>query len=317
MKVELLTIFLFLNLFCKLASAQWNDEVFLLQDPESHQVNPKIKKVRPKNYESKEKSKDVKSSEVIVTESPEARKPSQVDINSENDNLKKQGLIKNYVDLMAGFRRLNLASKFNYKDYYGETPTVGVKAVLQSGLWSWHLNYNTGFYYQAAKYKNLRLRDELAQIGFSKKYFSNNDEMYFGLSYFENQIVNENNNTAFIDNRSTGIFFTLEKRFQLDESMDIGSALSIAPWVSYKENITQTGIATGVSPSGAIETLKIGVSEKLDANSYLLLEGVLNWTQVQFKGSPSVADPISNESLNNVNINGEDYSFQIGIRWLN
>lgn len=316
MKFRILVLFLFLNVFCKLASAQWNDEVFLLQDPENHHPPSKIKKNRNSPNNTIERKKEL-SRPHEADKGEEARKPSQEDVNEQLTAKDPDPKDFNYVDVLFGFRKMDQVSKFSFKDFYGETPTIGVKAGIDSGLWSWYLLYDTGFYYQVAKHNELRLRDEMLQVGFFKKIKGEFENLYFGMAYFENQIINENQNTDFVGNKKNGLTFSIEKLIALDESMTITPSVSITPWINYSEIITQKEIKTGSSPSGIAELLRLVVSEKLNDNTHVLFQGHFNWTQVQFKGTTSVVDPKDGVYHDHVRVNDESYSFQIGFRWFN
>jgi hypothetical protein len=311
MRVIVTIIVLFLNFFCKLASAQWNDDALLLREPTSQEVSPKKKKVKTRTSVQLENKKNP---EIIDTE---VRKPNQVLILPDVAPEETEERPETIVDMWAGFREVKQSSRFAYNNISGGTPTVGVKASLSSSDWSWYFLYDTGFYYQIAKNPLLRLRDENLQIGFLKRSTGILGGIYYGLSYFDNQIVNENQNTDFVGNKKSGIAFLLQLPQSLDESTSLIYGLSVSPIVNYKEMIYQNSIRSGDSATAMTNAIQFGVVEKLDESNSLLINTAYSWTQVQFSGSTSVIDPVLNESIQGLKVREENISIQIGYRWIN
>jgi hypothetical protein len=309
MKANPIIIIIFLNLFCKLASAQWIDDALLLRDSDSQSIVIKKKKSKLRSLPTPEHKK-----EPLFTEE-ELRKPNQVLSIPEVLELKPSPGPQSNIDLWVGFRKMDQASKFIYKNFKGETPVVGVKASAIFNNWSWFLLYDTGFYYQIVSKSHLRLRDENLQVGFLNKLTDLPWELYYGVSAFENTIVNENLNTDFIGNKKSGVSILFQKAHVVDESMVFVFGLSLSPLIIYKETTSQHEINSGRSASVMMNALQFGVAEKLDENDSLLLNASFNWTEVQFGGVSSVVDPGSNEFIQGVRVHEENYNFQIGYRW--
>lgn len=312
MRVIVTIIVLFLNLFCKLASAQWNDDALLLRETTSQEVSPKKKKVKARTSVQLENKKN---SEILDSE---VRKPNQVVILPEvmTAELIEERPETN-VDMWAGFRELKQSSRFAYNNISGGTPTVGVKASLSFNDWSWYLLYDTGFYYSIVKNSQLRLRDENLQLGFLKRSKDIWGGIYYGLSYFDNQIVNENQSTDYVGNKKSGLALLLEIPQNLDESTSLIYGLSVSPIVNYKEMIYQNSIRSGESATAMTNAIQFGVIEKLDESNSLLINATYSWTQVQFSGATSVIDPVSNDSIQGLKIREENINIQIGYRWIN
>jgi hypothetical protein len=292
-----------------LASAQWNDDALLLRGSELQSIAVKKKRNRTQTSVVLEKKK----LPAAITE--ELRKPNQVILPPEVVVEAVPEYPKNIVDLWVGYRKMDQASKFSYKDFTGETLTIGVKASVIIDEWSWSLLYDTGFYYNIAKDTPLRLRDENLQIGFLKKDADAALDLYYGISYFENQIVNENQNRSFVGNKKKGLSFLLQKNQNLDESIALSYGLAVSPLVSYKETAYQGSIQSGTPESVMTSAIQVGVREKLDEHNSILVNVIYNWTQVQFKGATSVVDSVSNESIKGVKVREENFNVQIGYRW--
>jgi hypothetical protein len=309
MKTKLIFIVLFLNLFCKLASAQWNDDALLLREPNLESIVLKKKRIRPQTSVGLQREKNP----FVVQE--ELRKPNQVVSDSEILVKNNSEVVQNNIDTWIGIRKTDQVSKFANKNFIGETPTIGVKANFLSMDWSWFFLYDTGFYYQISKKPELRLRDENLQVGFLKKNTDSSLDFSYGVSLFENKIVNENLNTGFVGHEKLGVSLLLQKNYNVDESMVLVYGLNISPLIAYKETSIQRKINSGKLSSIMTNALEFGLVEKVDAHNSILINASYTWAEVQFKGATSVVDSVKNETIQNVKIREENYNIQVGYRW--
>jgi hypothetical protein len=293
-----------------LASGQWNDDALLLRNTELQSISKKKKRIKLQTSVESEKKRQPDSIQ-------ENKKTDLTDVTLENKEKVEPKNANSSIDLWSGYRKINQNSKFTYRNIIGESPIIGVKASVFVTDWVWYLYYDTGVSYQNAKNEQMRIRDENLQIGFLKKRLELPFGIDCGVSYFENQIVNENNKTNYVGNKKNGLSLLIQKIQNLDKSTDLIYGLEMSPLINYRDTGNQDLNFSGKFKSALTNIISFGLIEKMSDGNAFYVNFKSSWTKVAFKGATSVVEPLTSELLQDLKVNESSFDVQIGFRWNN